>query len=141
MKQQLQQREIKFRAWYNNIMYSIAFPSWNGNIIVWDNNKSQTKELILPPIAEDLPILLQYTGLKDSSENRIEIYRGDICKDKHDYTYLIDFRKGGFVAVHEPECRAEAERECKWDDLGCIYDEIEIIGNIYKNPELLKDNK
>jgi len=77
----------------------------------------------------------EYIGLKD--KNGVEIFESDIAIDKHDYIYLIDFRKGGFVAVHAPDCRAEAEGECKWDDLGSIYDELEVIGNIHENPELL----
>lgn len=122
-------REIKFRAWDDKKKVMLD------SFYMFDDIFTSSGKLWYG-IRDNLSSLIQYTGLKD--KNGVEIYEGDICQDKHDNIYLIDFRKGGFEAVHSPDCRAEAEGECKWDDLGSIYDELEIIGNIYENKEFLK---
>ena len=80
---------------------------------------------------------MQYTGLKD--KNSIEIYEGDIVESKHS-TMEVTFRDGSFLIVHCPTCRAETEGECKTDILDKLCIDIynlEIIGNIYENKELL----
>ena len=89
----------------------------------------------------------QYTGLKDKNDK--PIYEGDIveCVSWNEYftnpatgevmqpfrrKMYVDFRKGGFKMV-EPMPYGIEVRE--WD---IIYNgDIEIIGNIYDNPELL----
>ena len=89
----------------------------------------------------------QYTGLKDKNDK--PIYEGDIveCVSWNEYftnpatgevmqpfrrKMYVDFRKGGFKMV-EPMPYGIEVRE--WD---IIYNgDIEIIGNIHDNPELL----
>ena len=80
----------------------------------------------------------QFTGLLD--KNSKEIYKQDWIKwSKAEDVMLVDFWYGKWVLVHRPTCRAEQEGEPLHDNL---YDfdpsELEIIGNIYENPELLK---
>ena len=88
----------------------------------------------------DKETLGQYTGLKD--KNGVEIYEGDVinCNNRN---FIVKFRKerGGFFPF-----------ACG-DGCGCCEDEVislyaleeltKIIGNIWDNPELLKesDNK
>ena len=88
----------------------------------------------------------QYTGIKD--ENDIEIYEGDIIKFSYDafignfdtFTAkgIVVFEDGAFFV----NC-LENERNIK-DEQFLLYeiniDAIEIIGNIWDNPELLKEN-
>ena len=105
-------RDIKFRAWVNKEMHHFDLPSlyWRGE---------DTGEYSFPGL---LPVM-QYTGLKD--KNKKEIYEGDILKDA-DFTFSVEFIGGCFCKVLDGEGYV------------IIDTDIEIIGNIYENPELLK---
>nr|DAW67592.1 MAG TPA: YopX protein [Caudoviricetes sp.] len=84
-------------------------------------------------LAEDL-VLMQSTGLKD--KNGKEIFEGDIV-DFKGRKAIIKWH-GAFASfiyrfIDEPQ-----ERKPKWDPLFLAYLKLEIIGNIYENPELLE---
>ena len=111
-------REIKFRAWYKE------------------------KKVMIGDIQDDLTcnlawyskqfILMQYTGLHDTSDR--EIYEGDIVKATGSLQ--------GFVM-----CVVWGKMDAGWrvnyhngrdvQDWLCMYKRVELIGNIYENPELL----
>ncbi|MGM0228280.1 hypothetical protein IGJ28_000300 [Enterococcus sp. AZ091] len=72
-------------------------------------------------------VLMQSTGLKD--KNGVEIYCGDIGWDEHLEEYgKVVFENGSFTY----------EWKNISEDLFEATDDIEIVGNIYKNPELLE---
>ncbi|MCX6145684.1 MAG: YopX family protein [Candidatus Kapabacteria bacterium] len=83
-------------------------------------------------------ILMQYTGLKD--KNGVEIYEGDILtlinpftgEIAHGYTYVVfSFEYiGGWVLTSNGKDTLT---------IGTRTDHIEVIGNIYQNPELLEE--
>lgn len=91
----------------------------------------------------------QYTGLKD--KNKKEIYEGDIvCSDEYPFTsnnkinyhgkvYWWDEETGFYVDVYPVSDRVSGAA-CG-DGLSEYAHHIEIIGNIYQNPELLKEKE
>ncbi len=104
-------REIKFRAWIDNYM------DYN-----WTDVDTYTQSLIK---------LMQYTGLKDKTGK--EIFEGDIINAKakeveniHSIDsikwYPVQFATGQYYAGSMPMHNLI---------------NLEIIGNIYENPELL----
>lgn len=91
----------------------------------------------------------QFTGLHDKNGN--EIYEGDIVKRKcvndgwptNEGNWPVVFKNGSFgIEVGDGTHIRFAEKEV-WADMSAsgenIY-EYEIIGNIYDNPELLKED-
>jgi uncharacterized phage protein (TIGR01671 family) len=92
--------------------------------------------------------LMQFTG--ETDKNGKEIYESDIVKiSKPNYAYdeddspdepkwieiisYIEYRNHGFW-VHDESFGWEGEDLWDWEL-------IEVIGNIYENPEILKENK
>ena len=111
-------REIKFRAWWNDT-----------GLPVEDFND----EYIIDACNDEVFTVEQFTGLHD--KNGKEIYEGDILENPdYEETFIVEYHEGmaGYVG---------------WGDdkiAGCYLitdDEIEVIGNIHENPELLEATK
>lgn len=111
-------REIKFRAWAKNAERMVS----------WEKMKQECNRLSL--IEDSNFIFMQYTDLKD--KNGVEIYEGDVCcvegKKSEPNAYKVWFHDGSFT----------------FDDYTLIREyqsySMEVIGNIYENPELLKSD-
>lgn len=127
-------RTIKFRAWdkSDSRMLPVTEPEEQGKREYYPFEVaigfSHWKK-------EDI-ILMQWTGLQDKNGN--EIYEGDILKtpcaalkDQFNYTY-VEYRNDIAAYVKRTsDTRAYTRLEIR---IG----EVEVIGNIYENPELLK---
>lgn len=80
----------------------------------------------------------QYTGLLD--KNGKEIYEGDIitCINKSDSVYEIGRQMIGFVAYEENGCYWFCKNNFQHYNDWAFADDIEVIGNIYDNKDLIK---
>ena len=124
-------REIKFRCW------DILKQRWSnykindGTVYFMDKNTgvwygSYNKRY------KDFN-LMQCTGLKDMRGK--EIYEGDILLDGNNKKpYKVIFENGSFRAEFEGDFE-----EYSFDLIDVIAQGCEVVGNIYENPELIKE--
>lgn len=131
-------RQIKFRVWdserkqmYNLSENRFSFGLFEGHrAISWEDVFAEQHEELIP---------LQYTGLKD--KNGREIYEGDVLhhhwNSGHDHmletTSFVKWQNGAFLV--DDKKRADwllsMHTLAEWAS-------VEVIGNIYENPELLE---
>ena len=136
-------REYKFRAWDKDNKEML----YQGSNTTYNNSVMDCR-IVLDELGFDVLVrlygkdeyeyrnnceLMQYTGLKD--KNGTEIYEGDICncreyecfgkiewnEDNAGFYFYVAVEGGGF------------DEECLYE----YADELEVIGNIHDNPELL----
>ena len=126
-------RDIKFRAWDE---VSEKMLNWNEFL---DTNMKNT---FIAPESTGL-ILMQYTGLHDKNEK--EIYEGDIVLYQ-DWEMAYEgggndsFINKGIVEYCEDNCCYNVTERQTVDITDVLYkdnEDLEVIGNIYENPELL----
>lgn len=107
-------REIKFRAWNPRSKQMV-----DSSKIVVGAIDSETNKVFLP-FCEGL-IPMEFTGLHDLSGN--PIYEGDIIKNVHGHILTVSIPE---IYYMEFSYALEAP-------------DMEVIGNIYENPELLQE--
>jgi uncharacterized phage protein (TIGR01671 family) len=136
-------KNIKFRAWEDTEkkMYYIDLLSYMSH-----QEDVQDDEM---PFNARINGLMQFTGLQD--KNGKEIYEGDILRFENDH--LIRY---GEVKWNENLCRFYQEVTLKFkgtanhkkptakifhNAMTKKYENMEIVGNIYENPEIIKEIK
>jgi len=128
------QREIKFRAWDK------TNKKWSDESIGFFLERKTIFPSIYHYVSVGFPndiVIMQYTGLKDKNDR--DIYVGDILR----FIEKDDIRKRHRIG--EVTSLYAESFHCEWHIQGSYYmhrldqiDDIEIIGNIYQNPELFK---
>ena len=106
-------QRIRFRAWdeANREMYDVK-------LLQWEQHGEK--------IAEGQDPVMQYTGLND--KNGKPIFEGDILKSGKN-PWIVEFIGSSFMMHQNYLPFLNGER--------FIHERVEIIGNIYENPELL----
>ena len=141
-------REIKFRAWdkgKTEWLLGYEYPSLGGfslfgECMLMGEWGHILNDYILNYEAhghnEDDLVVMQYTGLKD--KNGKEIYEGDIC------TFLNPYNKETYRRIvrycHLLACfglYTDMETTYEYESDWLKIKDVEVIGNIYENPELL----
>ena len=144
-------REIKFRAWNGEKMFDVSAIDFAGYKIL--DNETRLDEW--SRWKKDC-VLMQFTGLLD--KNGKEIYEGDIViaddggewfpheydEEKDEYyptgKYLVEYDSefARFILI-DPKTNCEAE--CDYNPFSLPDFTLEVIGNKFQNPELLKEVK
>lgn len=129
-------RYIKFRAWdkqYKKIV-NVTMLNFGSDELDHDDNFGEPKSI------EHFE-LMQYTGLKD--KNGKEIYEGDIAKITWAEGTYRDSAYGGALNYTELGVMQFENGQFSFFVKDSLLDEeyknltVEIVGNIYENPELL----
>ena len=135
-------REIEFRAkgLFKDRWYYGYFVDCKRNMRCQIVNLDEEKCDLAHYVRKDT--VGQYIGLKDKNGNKI--FEGDIVRDDYGIYQILFDRYGwdsgagltGFIGIHSWE---KPDIEGWYEANRCIDDnELEIIGNIYDNPELLE---
>lgn len=139
-------REIKFRAWMENKMLS------HEDLVDMDQEFYAMYTILTEP-QEDITFM-QYTGLKD--KNGKEIYEGDIIYWEinngvgiESYTAIVKWSENlveegwsqtfkwlvGYTGNYYRGSYDELSTPAAYND------ELQVIGNIYENPEVLEESQ
>ena len=133
-------KEIKFRAWLkeDKKMVNVETMDFTDKSIQYLEKSEFINAYLLRRVGFDDIELMQYIGLKDKNDK--EIYEGDIVLVKPGWTStwyktIVKFKEGAFIAS-----LIDGENYIYIFNRGFDSNDFEIIGNVYKNKNLLEKN-
>ena len=135
-------RLIKFRVWDKESKYMDNWDKLQSPLLTLDGQLVTTHKYITGtvPVSPDKYILMQFTGLLD--RNGKEIYEGDIVRvQDHFQTVFVKevlYEQDAFVIRGTEKDNVGMSVDSEWSQRLSGLRQIEVIGNIYENKELLK---
>ncbi|MCM3456580.1 YopX family protein [Heyndrickxia oleronia] len=137
-------RELKFRAFVKDKkkvlpVYSLDFSWIESEPVTVASCGDLNCGLCFDAYEKENVEIMQYTGLKD--KNGKEIYEGDILKvrksisDETEVYFRVKYTGAAFALVHPEYHNAIYMEVMPW----YVRETAEVIGNIYENPNLLKE--
>jgi len=139
-------RKIKFRAWDKEAKKMISADMADGydGLFVYFSGGVGSIDFGCPDggIGGSNVELMQFTGLLD--QNGKEIYEGDVVQEVNEngaFLYRVFWEKYDCAFYLAPVFVKDKELDKNGNMLtrmSSLYTEVEVVGNIYQNPELLK---
>ena len=114
---------LNYRAFVDNKIYKVV--NWSESFIIL-SRKFESKYIQSINVKRNDVIIMQGSGLEDRKRN--EIFSGDIVRNSDKDIGIVRFKDGAFEVDFKEYIPAL---------LGLINDDLEIIGNVYKNKKLL----
>lgn len=127
-------REIKFRAWIKDrkAIFEVVLINYVTKKVTYLFERVGHLLNIRHEKFNDIE-LMEYTGLKDIKGK--EIYEGDILFESFgEKYYKVVFENGSFRAEFEGDFE-----EHSFDLIDVVAQGCKVVGNIYENPELIKE--
>lgn len=112
-----------YRAYVDEKIYRVV--GWNGDFIIL-SRKFESKYVQSINVKRKDVIIMQGSGIEDKKGN--EIFNGDIVRNSDKDIGIVRFKDGAFEVDF---------KEYIPSLLGLINDDLEVIGNVYKNKKLL----
>ena len=133
-------RKLKFRVWSEKQKtYDYKHPyNTLGNFYINQNGClfSDFGNTVAPEVRQEDFVVEEYTGLKDKNDK--EIYEGDIVKITRSYGYSF-LPKGAKAKIEFDEKELCYKLRGQGEFRLTAKKELEVIGNIHENPELLEN--
>lgn len=126
-------RDIKFRCWDTENKQMLKVQELDFEDTFYGGRLSIRADMYNDYFDIEDMILMQYTGLKD--KNGKEIYEGDIVKSY----YYIPNEDGTEGERYVVKLINYNETLCKYNI--DMFENLEIIGNMWDNPELLEEGE
>ena len=130
----------KFRAWHihKQIMCEVIRIDFEQEIVTLDLETDDDEYYWMETDWNFSDVeIMQYTGCRD--KNGIEIYEGDVIKDKYDKIWLVQWYVGAFVITNKiPDSDGQTSTYSHFSNVSNHHFYFEVIGNMWENPELLE---